>query len=237
MRKLSVFVIALLAFSAAFSQTPPKKTIVNHASDHLMIQIAANSWQGAADTVRSHIKSLNRSANAYIMFDKPFKNNPKLSAAIGIGVGTSNIYFTKMEVNITSAKSPLPFIISDTGNHYKKYKLSQAFLEIPVEFRFMAHPETPNKSLKAAVGFKLGTLVNTHTKARGLISGTGAKLNDFTIKESSKSFFNTTRLVATARIGYGVFSVFGAYNITGVFKTGVAPDTKLMQLGLTISGL
>ena len=237
MRKLSVVVLALLAYSASFSQTTPKKTIITRASDHFMIQIAANSWQGAADSVSSYIKGFNRSANAYIMFDKPFKSNPKMSAAIGIGVGTSNIYFNKMVVNITSAKSPLPFVRTDTGSHYKKYKLEEAFLEIPVEFRFMAHPENPNKSIKAAVGFKLGTLLNAHTKGRGLVSASGTKLNDFTVKESSKTFFNTTRLAATARVGYGIFSIFGSYSVTGVFKTGVAPDTKLMQVGLTISGL
>ena len=237
MRKLSVVVLALLAYSSSFSQTAPKKPIINRAADHFMVQIAANSWQGTADSVSSYIKGFNRSANVYVMFDKPFKSNPKLSAAIGIGMGTSNIYFNKMEVNITSTKSPLPFVRTDTGTHYKKYKLSQAFLEIPVEFRFMAHPDNPNKSIKAALGFKLGTLLNTHTKGRGLVSASGTKLNDFTIKESGNTFFNTTRLAATARVGYGMFSIFGAYNITGVFKTGVAPDTKLLQVGLTISGL
>ncbi len=237
MRKLSVVVLALLAYSASFSQTTPKKTIVNRAADHFMVQFASNSWQGAADSVSSYVKGLNRSANVYVMIDKPFKTNPKLSAAIGIGVGTSNIYFSKMEVKITSTKSPLPFVRTDTGTHYKKYKLEEAFLEVPVEFRYMSHPENPNKSIKAAVGFKLGTLLNAHTKGRGQVSASGTKLNDFTTKESSKVFFNTTRLAATARVGYGIFSVFGSYNITGVFKTGVAPDTKLMQIGITISGL
>lgn len=239
MRKLPVFVFALLITAGAFSQTTPTKKLQlgNRAADHLMIQLATNFWTGAADSVNGFINGFNRSANAYVMIDKQFRNSPKLSAAIGIGVGTSNIYFKNMEVKIAANKAPIPFIRTDTGNHYKKYKLALAFLEIPIELRFMAHPETPNKSLKGAIGLKAGTLVNAHTKGKELQSGGGTKINGLTVKESSKAFFNTTRISATARAGYGIFSLFGAYGFTNIFKDGVAPSTKIVQIGLTISGL
>ena len=239
MRKLFAILFACTISTIAISQTTssiPTK-IDNRAADHLMVQLASNFWSGPADSVSNYIKGFNRSANVYLMYDKQFKTNPRLSAGIGVGVGTSNIYFDKMETRIAANSAKLPFIRTDTGNNYKKYKLATAYLEIPVELRFMAKPETPNKSLKAAIGVKVGTLVNAHTKARNLQTSSGGKLNGFTIKENSKAFFNTTRLVGTARVGYGLFSIFGAYNITGIFKDGVAADTKLIQLGFTISGL
>ena len=239
MRKIFAILFACTISTIAISQTTSKipTKIGNRAADHLMVQLAANFWTGTADSVSNYVNGLNRSANVYLMYDKQFKTNPKLSAGIGIGVGTSNIYFNKMETRIAANSARLPFIRTDTGNNYKKYKLSTAFLEIPVELRFMAKPETPNKSLKAALGIKVGTLVNAHTKGKNLLTASGGKLNGFTVKESSKAFFNTTRLAATARVGYGIFSIFGAYNITGVFKDGVAPDTKLLQVGIAISGL
>lgn len=239
MRKFSAIVFALTISTIAFSQTTstlPTK-LGNRAADHFMVQIAGNFWSGAADSVSRNIKSFNRSANVYLMYDKQFKTNPRLSAAIGIGVGTSNIYFDKMEARIASTNPKLPFIRTDTGNNYKKYKLSTAFVEIPVELRFMAKPETPNKSIKGAIGVKVGTLVNAHTKGKNLQNAANAKLNGLTVKENSKAYFNTTRVAATARVGYGIFSLFGAYNITSMFKDGVAPDTKLLQIGFTISGL
>lgn len=239
MRKLSVFILALIVTASAFSQTTPanKSTLQSRAADHLMIQLAANFWNGTADSVSNYIKGFNRSANVYVMLNKPFKSSPKLSAAIGIGVGTANMYFDKMEVKITSNKSKLPFIRTDTGINYKKYKLATAFLELPVELRFTAHPETPNKSFKGAIGVKIGTLLNAHTKAKGQMTAAGAKLNPGTFKEASKAYFNTTRLSVTARAGYGLFSLFGSYGITNVFKDGVAADTKPLQIGITISGL
>lgn len=211
--------------------------MANRAADHFMIQFAANFWNGTADSVDNYIKGFNRSANVYVMLNKPFKSSPKFSAAIGIGVGTANMYFDKMEVNITANKPKLPFIRTDTGNNFKKYKLSTAYLELPVELRFTARPETPNKSIKGAIGFKVGTLLNPHTKAKNLRNAGGAKLNENTFKASSKSYFNTTRISATARAGYGLFSLFGSYSITNLFKDGVAPDIKPFQIGLSISGL
>ena len=239
MRKIFAIVFACTISTLAFSQTNPTTPakLGNRAADHLMIQLASNFWSGTADSVSKYVNSFNRSANVYLMYDKQFKTNPRLSAGIGVGVGTSNIYFSKLETRITAFNPKLPFIRTDTGNNYKKYKLATAYLEIPVELRYTANPETPNKSIKAAIGVKVGTLLNAHTKGKNLQNSGGNKLNGFTVKESSKSFFNTTRIAATARVGYGIFSVFGAYDLTGIFKDGVAPDTKLIQVGIVISGL
>jgi Outer membrane protein beta-barrel domain len=231
MRKISIILFAVLVSTSAFSQTTTKKekTITDRAADHFMFQVGTNIWSGTADSVSNYIKGFNRSANIYVMYNKQFKNSPKFSIAAGIGFGTSNIYFKKMQVNIAAAKSVLPFVRTDTGNSYKKYKLATAYLEIPLELRFTADPSNPNKSIKAAIGIKLGTLLNAHTK--------GKTLQNAAVKESSKNFFNGTRIAATARVGYGIFSLYGSYGLTSLFKDGVAPDTKLVQIGLTISGL
>jgi Outer membrane protein beta-barrel domain len=239
MRKISIILFAVLVSTSAFSQTTTKKekTITDRAADHFMFQVGTNIWSGTADSVSKYIKGFNRSANIYVMYNKQFKNSPKFSIAAGIGVGTSNIYFKKMEMDIVATNSKLPFLRTDTGINYKKYKLATAYLEIPLELRFTADPSNPNKSIKAAIGIKLGTLLNAHTKGKTLQNSAGTKINSLTVKESSKSYFNGTRIAATARVGYGIFSLYGSYGLTSLFKDGVAPDTKLVQIGLTISGL
>lgn len=243
MRKLVVILIALVAALPSFSQeiqtTPKKKTydLSHRAADHFMVQFALNSWQGAPDSIDSHIKGLQKSGNVYVMLDKPFKANPRFSIAAGLGIGTSNIYFKKMIVNIGATSTKLPFVSTDSGNTYKKFKVSTAYLELPIEFRFTSDPSTPNTGFKAAVGIKVGTMLNAHTKAKGLKTSGGSVINSKTVKESTKNYFNTTRLAATARLGYGNFSLFGAYDLTSLFKDGVAPDIKGFQVGLTFSGL
>ena len=167
----------------------------------------------------------------------PFKGDPRFSVAGGIGVGTSNIYFKKMNVEIASTNPILPFTATDTTSNFKKFKLSTTFLEVPLEFRFTANPATPNKSVKVALGIKLGTLLNAHTKGKTLRDASGKTIVSYTEKNNTKNYFNTTRFAATGRIGYGNFSLFGAYNLSAMFKDGVASDIKLLQVGLTISGL
>ena len=242
MRKFLLIVITLITSISAFSQTPPSKNnknfnLGNRAGDHFMLQFSRDNWTGAADSVNDRIKGFSKGANVYLMLDLPFKSEQQFSVGIGVGLGTSSIGFKKTIVDISSQTPVLPFIRVDTVDHFKKFKLTTAYAEIPVELRFTSNPLTPGKTFKAAIGVKIGTLLNAHTKGKTLQNGASTTINNYIQKISSKSYFNTTRLVATARIGYGYFSVFGAYNITTMFKDGVAPDTKLLQLGITISGL
>ena len=202
-----------------------------------MLQLSSDHWQGAPDSISSRIKGLSRGANIYVMLDKPFKGSPRFSAAFGIGVGTSSIFLNNETANITSLTSFLPFNKVDSVNHFKKYKLTTAFLEVPVELRFSSDPENDGKSIKGALGIKVATLLNVHTKGKTLLNAAGTTINSYTEKEYSKHFFNSTRLMATARIGYGHYSLFGSYQLNSIFNTGAAADTRLLQIGLCLSGL
>ncbi|HRB55876.1 MAG TPA: outer membrane beta-barrel protein, partial [Ferruginibacter sp.] len=180
MRKLSLFVLAFTALFTAFAQetakAPKQKKVYNltdRSGDHIMFQIAANFWPGVPDSISSHIKGFNRSANLYVMLNKPFKSNPQYSFAFGAGISTSNIYFKNMEVGITATTPTMPFKATDSTNHFKKYKLTTAYLEIPIEFRFTSNPETPSKAWKVALGAKVGTMINAHTKGKNLLGSNG----------------------------------------------------------------
>ncbi|MEO6490751.1 MAG: outer membrane beta-barrel protein, partial [Ferruginibacter sp.] len=204
MRKIATILLFVIAAIPAFSQTPKekkKKEILSRAGDHLMLQFSYDNWTGTPDSIDNHIKGLNRGANFYVMYDMPFKGDPRFSVAAGVGVGTSNIYFKKMTVDITSNLPVLPFTATDTVNNFKKYKLATTFIEVPLEFRFSASPEKPNKSVKIALGVKLGTMLNAHNKGKTLRDASGKTLISYTEKNTSKNYFNTTRLAATARIG------------------------------------
>ena len=228
----------------AFSQeTKPattnsnKVTFTNRTGDHLMIQLSSDHLTGMPDSISSHQSGFSRGFNAYVMLNKPFKGSPKFSLAIGLGISTSNISFKKMNVDLKAASGLLPFTALDSANHFKKYKLATSYLEIPLEFRYTSKPNDPNKSVKAALGLKVGTLVNAHTKGKTLQDRNGTTLNAFVEKENSKRFLNTTHFMATARVGYGIFSLFGSYQLNKLLKDGTGPDIKLYQIGITLSGL
>jgi len=233
-----VFTFAIVSVALAQNSTDPQKiNLVDRASDHLMIQLSTDHWTNMPDTVSVNQKGFSRGIGIYFMIDKPFKSNPKYSVAFGLGVGNSNIFFEGTEPNLTSISSQLPFPNTSTTDHFKKYKLSTSYLEVPVELRYTAHPEKENKSFKAAIGIKTGLILDAHTKGKDLLDQAGNVISDYTQKESSTNFFSTARLVTTARIGYGVFSIFGNYQITSLLKPGAGANIQFFQVGLGISGL
>jgi len=241
MKKTLLLISFILTGIILFAQEEPKPeskkkpNITGRANDHFLLQLGITNWAGRPDSIQT--KGLSRSFNMYFMFDFPFKSNPRISVGIGLGIGTDNIYFDKTYVGIKDATSTLRFQdLSDT-NHFKKYKLTTAILEAPLELRFSSNPATPNKSYKASLGIKVGTLLNVHTKGKNWQTASGGTLITYTEKQTSKRFFNSNRFVATARLGYGVFSVFGAYQLNTLFKEGLGPDVRPYTIGLTLSGL
>jgi len=240
MRKISVMTLCILFAFIGNAQINPvtgKFNSPSKANDHFMMQVSSDHWMDAPDSIQSKTKNNSRGVNVYAMYDKTFKGNPKFSIAFGVGIGTSNIYFDKMTVNINGSTPQLSFNNLDTSFRFDKFKVTTAYAEIPLEFRYFSNPKNPNKSFKVALGAKVGTLINAHSKGKTLLNGAGTTINQFTQKVSAKGYFNTTRIAATARVGYGNFSVFGSYNLTTMFKDNVAANIKLLQFGLCISGL
>ncbi len=237
-RRMLCIVLALTTVSAASAQEKKKLGgFTNRTGDHFMLQLTSDHWTGTPDSIKSRMTGIARGANVYVMLDQRFKGNPKWSVAFGVGVGTSNMYFKNLVVDIKSRTNKLPFNNVDSINHFKKYKLATTFLEIPLELRYTFNPEKESKSIKAALGVKVGTLLNVHTKGKNLLDKNGSAVNSYTAKETGKGFFNSTRLAATARVGYGNFSLFGSYQFNNIFKDGVAADMKLFQIGINFSGL
>ena len=251
MMKIGLLLVASLCFSSLYAQDTTsnlttqnykykkakKFDITNRPGDHLMFQVAYDGWTGKPDSISSHQSGFSRGLNIYIMTDKPFKSDPRFSLGLGIGIGSSNIFFKKESVDLRSLNVRLPFIMLDSTTHFKKYKVSQSFLEIPLEFRYSSNPEDVSKSWKIAIGLKAGTLINAHTKGKDLQDKNNATVNTYTEKESSKKFFNTTRLAGTARIGYGIFSFYGSYALNNVLKDVAGAPMKLYEFGISLSGL
>lgn len=233
---LSGIGFTFLAMAQTTSSTP-KFDLANRAGDHLMIQYGSDSWTGRPDSVRTG--GFSRHFNVYFMFDKPFKTNQKFSVAYGVGLGSSNIFFTNTKVDLKANAARLPFTNTDSTDHFKKYKVSSLFAEIPVELRYFSDPANPSKSWKAALGVKVGSLLKAYSKGKNLVNKNGTSLfgTNYIAKESNKKFFNGTMLALTGRIGYGLISLDAGYQFNSVLKDGVGPTMNKFSLGITISGL
>jgi len=238
MKKILPLLSLLILSSTVMAQdTKPQKQKIdlsNRPNDHFMVQFGLANWTGLPDTINK--QGFSKSFNVYFMYDFPFKTNPRLSIGIGPGISTDHIVFNKTYIGLKETTTLLPFTnVSDT-NHYKKNKLATVYLEAPVEFRYSSHPEN-GTGFKWAVGLKVGTLLNAHTRNTKYENKSGTAISTATMKESSKRYFNKSRIAATARIGVGHISVFGSYALTPLIRDGAGPVVKPYTIGLTISGL
>ena len=241
MKKIAFVVLAFISFFEASAQLKLKKdwskVKLDQAGDHIMIQLSSDHWAGAPDSISTRTKGLSRGVNFHIMLNKPFKSDPRFSVAFGVGISNSNIFFNRTALGINSTGSTLTFSPQDSSNNFKKYKIATTFLEAPVELRYTVDPEHEEKSWKGALGIKIGTMLDAHTKGKTFQDKNGNLLNPYTEKESKTTFFNSTRLVGTARVGVGHFSIFGAYTITSILKDAAGPAIHPFQIGIGISGL
>jgi len=208
-----------------------KLDLSKRTSDHLMIQFGMANWANAGDI---NLRGFNKTFNTYFLFDFPFKTDPRLSVAIGPGVGTDNIYFKKTIVDIKS-KTGVIFKADSTTIKYKKNKLVTSYLEVPLELRYSTKPDNMNSGWKLALGIKVGTALDAKVKSKvdldqNQVGGYFQKIRD-------KKYFNNSRFAVTARAGYGNVSLFASYTVTDYIKQGFGPIVHPYSFGLCLSGL
>jgi hypothetical protein len=216
-----------------------KVTISDRANDHFMIQTGYDGWVNTPDSIQT--TGFSRHLNIYVMLDKPFKTDPRWSVGLGVGIGSSNIFFENTMIDLKGAISTTQVTFKDVEkeNHFKKYKLATVFAEVPIELRHISNPLKSDRSFKWALGVKVGTMISGQTKGKNLQNATGQSLygEKYIAKEKDRKYLENFRLAPTARIGYGNFTIYGAYQITTMFREGQGPDVRPYSIGLCISGL
>jgi hypothetical protein len=246
MKKVVAAIIVLATIGSAKAQDslkndskPPRKLdLSNRANDHLVIQYGVAGWSGnVPDSAKP--EGFSRFFNFYFMLDKPFKNDPHFSLGIGAGIGSDNIFFKDKIVNVGGTGSTLAFTDRSATDHFKKFKVTTIYVDVPLEIRYAKHPENPDKGFKASAGIKAGFLLKAYSKGKNYVNSAGQSIygNGYIRKEFDKKYFNSTRLSAVGRIGLGHISLSGSYQFTSLLKGGAGPEIHPYNIGITLSGL
>lgn len=207
--------------------TPPP--IVKPARDFVMIDFVYNNWATKPDSVK--VKGFGYGFNASLCYDFPIKKT-NLSFAAGLGISTNVVYLSGQVMTLTDTlQSTEVRFIPDTA-HYKRYKFVTTYIQAPFELRYFGNANNRSKGFKAAVGMTIGTLLGAHTKATTSVDGTVVKY-----KVDTKRYVTPWNFAATARIGWGNFSLFGSYNLTNVFKENAGPPITPFSVGICLTGL
>lgn len=190
-----------------------------------------------------------RTLNIYYYYDYHI-GNTKFSVHPGLGFGMErfkllsfNQTYTDTTLRISGATlvrqpggntqliNSGRVLFNDTTRAASKSMFIMNYLDIPVEFRFTANTNDPAKSFKAAIGGRVGFLLNAHTKLKYKEDGENKKL-----KNRQGFNLNEMRYSAFARIGVGNVYLSFYYNFSDLFKEGRGPDgTRTSSYTVTLT--
>lgn len=224
-----------------------KADLTKRANDHLLLQLGYINWSGAVG-LEEPASKFNREFNVAFMIDKPFKSRPNISVGLGLGYSAGSVFFKNVAWGLKEAPNADGQVtITDVSdqNHFAKYKIVTQFAEVPLELRYSANAEQPAKGFRVAAGLKFGYLMKSYTKGKNLVQpgsagkdGASVYGKDYIVKEHvGSNYINNTRFTGTLRFGYGVFNVYGNYQLNTMFKTGatqgnIRPFTIGIGLGI-----
>lgn len=219
MKKIIIFLICFLPI-LAFSQEKSKiigETTVKRVS--VGVEFYQDFWMNWPKGM--NVRAINQGAGGFVMYNIPFGKSP-VSFGIGVGIGCHNLYSNTTIENIkadTISFTNIPDSIS-----YKKSKLGLTYLDFPMELKLV----TKGK-FRAAVGVKLGYLLDAKTKYKGdNLDG-----DQVTLKARKVNYADKFRFGPTIRIGYNWFQVMGYFSVTQIFDKGLGPELYPISVGIT----
>jgi len=219
MKKFILVISALLFISSGFAQSKITETTIKRFS--FGTDIYTDIWMNTPDNMKA--RTINQGIFVFGMYNYPF-NESNFSFAFGFGVGVHNLYSNTTIEDIRS--DSINFIPIPDSINYKKSKLGLTYIDLPLEFRL----KTKDK-FRAALGFKIGYLVDAKTKYKG--DRPDGKF--WTEKQKQVNHVEKWRFGPTIRIGYDWFNLYAYYSVTNLFIVGRGPANLYpISVGITL---
>ena len=261
MKKALLCLLVMFSAVTAFSQTEPgreksesaiqkakEKVAQTGSRDRLVFDFTYDNWY-RKNLPGLSTKGMGFGFNFYFFYDI-LLGKSRFSVAPGIGFGVSNVEVNQQlaKRNDTTLVANFSTLTDDQKNvyrtktnftpfldaqHISHYRINTLFLDIPVELRYRTKPNKRNKSVKVAVGFKGGILIENHTT----VKNTGPDGNKEILKTAHYSDMSLFRYGPTFRIGYGPFSVIGYYGLGELFGSSGPQSIHPFSVGISVNGL
>lgn len=225
--KKTVFLVLVLASMVALSVKGQETEFRSNLETK--VDIFTDIWQNTPDVLEP--ATFNRGVNIYGMYNFPIKNTA-LNFQLGAGIGIHNLYhnntLTKDENGVTVLGSIPDTLQNGAATQIDNAKFSFGYLDVPLEL----HIETES-ALRAAVGFKVGLLINSLSKYKG-DDYTSANGGDIKVKRKNLDNTNNLRYGPTLRLGYKWIDVFAYYSLVPVFEENNGPEMYPISVGISV---
>lgn len=157
----------------------------------------------------------------YIPFAKE-----KFGLVTGLGIEYAN-YDLSRDVDIVF-NNDSTFAFTDDTKSFSKNKFKTTFLNVPLMFETNLGKDAESSFhlvAGAIVGYRLGSKTKQKFKQDG---------ENYKEKDRGDYNINPWRLSATARIGYGNFTLFATYSLTEMFEGNKGPEVIPFTVGISL---
>jgi hypothetical protein len=238
MKKFTLLFALLLIYSGITAQeteTPTVTATKLKKADRYVLDITHDIWQ---ETPAGIEMGTFQHGFGFTSFQDYPIGTSNFAFAWGVGISVHNMHSNGILTHDTAGLSefiPIPEKVTFGSNTmditYKVNKLTLTYLETPVELRFRTKG---SNTFRVYAGFKLGLLLQEHTKYSGDDFITGSD-NPIKYKEYKHRNFENLRYGPTFRIGYKWINFYGSYTMTSLFKKDKGPQMYPITVGIMIS--
>lgn len=248
MQRLILLLIVCSTTLSSFAQETSRETVADERPatkkrrklpnrEMLLINLNFDSWLNTPSTVKPKWFS-SRGVDVAVLYDYVIKKSV-FSVAGGVGFNSHNIHMEAFPIEYLTNEGHSYTHLDPSffeGQKITVNKLSTNFIDLPFEVRFRSKPHKNGKKIAASIGFKLGWLVQSHTKTtvdedyfyQGV--NFGRKVKTYDIDNLSKFRFGVT-----ARFGYANFYLNFFYSLTPLFMNGRGTEATPISIGIGVS--
>lgn len=219
---LLIFAVLLVAFQGV-TQTPTESTRKKFST---ILDVFNDFNIDIPDSVSNRF--LNLGVNFSGLYDYRFGQSD-YSFAFGVGIGSHNFY-NNCFVTVDSAGSSEFQRIKSLypGTNYAKNKISYTYFDIPLEFRLRT-----NNEIRAALGFKFGFLIDSHSKYKGDDYFHDSN-EQIIVKFKDIGNIQNLRYGLTARAGWKFINLSVFYSLSKVFEDQKGPEMYPISVGISL---
>jgi hypothetical protein len=226
-------ILLLFSFISCWSQRAEDESIPEEIlllNEQLIVNINSARWLYVPSKMNQKFNSAG--GDVLVMFPL-FGKKTWFSMAAGADLSAQNYKSNYIPVTNTSGITSLRRF-PDTVD-YRQNKLTMAYIDIPLEFRFRTFPHYKKRNFKFTLGVSAGCLLTSYIKYSGedyrLVQN---KVNEnVKFKEYHVKNLLPYRYGVFARIGYGKINFTGYYTLSNLFgKKG--PEVVPFTIGISM---
>ncbi len=216
--------IALLVFISvnSFSQVVTEETKRKFTFG---MDLFTDIWQDVPKEINTG--TINPGVNIFGTYNLMFGTS-NVSFSPGLGIGVHNMFNSSFVHTNNDSTYFVPISTEQPDLSYKKSKFVATYLDIPLEIRYKSKSE-----FRAAIGFKFGFLIMSHSKYKGDDYQDGT--TELVIYKKKKiPYVDKNRYGFTARIGYKWLNLWGYYQLSTLFEESKGPEMYPISVGITL---